>query len=101
MDFGDLKDDSKIQTKITSLHTSIEKIEKTLSLLTDSNIKDKLSLEEQTDHDLFMAYTLNTLFWMYLITKGIDPNTNEVKNQLKRVKDYMIKAKQVCVFFCI
>lgn len=99
MDFGDLKGDSKIQTKITNLHNSIEKIDNILSLLINSDAKEKLSLKEQTDYDLFMAYTLNTLYWIYLRTKGVDPNTNEVKNQLNRVKEYMIKAKQVLTFF--
>lgn len=95
MDFGDLKDDLNIQSKITSLHNSIQKIDNILSLLNDPKIKDQLTLKEKTDYDLFMAYTLNTLYWIYLRTKGIDPNANEVKNQLNRVKDYMIKAKQV------
>lgn len=98
MDFGDLKDDSKIQTKIASLHTSIENIENILTLLISSNIKEELSLKEKTDYDLFLAYTLNTLYWIYLRIRGIDPTTNEVKNQLNRVKEYMIKAKQVYSF---
>lgn len=98
MDFGDLKGDNKIQTKIQNLHESIVKIDKILELVATNkdNLKDKLTLKEKTDHDLFMAYMLNTLYWIYLRTKGVDPNKNEVKNQLNRVKDYMIKAKQVC-----
>lgn len=97
MNFGDLKSDQTIQTKLLNLHESIVKIDKILELAVPNNatIRDKLTLKEKTDYDLFMAYTLNTLYWLYLRTKGIDPNRDEVKNQLNRVKSYMIKAKQV------
>lgn len=95
MDFGDLKDDTQIQEKIQNLHTSINKIEKLLEPEVNSVILNKLSTKEKVDYDLFMTYTLNTLYWLYLRTKGVDPNKNDVKTQLNRVKDYMIKAKQV------
>lgn len=99
IDFGDLKDDINIQTKIQHLHESIVKIDKILELVTTNkdNLNGKLTLKEKTDCDLFIAYMLNTLYWIYLRTRGVDPNKNEVKNQLNRVKDYMIKAKQVLI----
>lgn len=101
MNFGDLKDDSDIQAKINNLHASLERMDKTLTLLFDSDIRDKLDLKLKTDYDLFVAYTLNTLYWIYLRTKGIDPNKNEVKNQLHRVKQYMIQAKQVLLILLL
>lgn len=95
MDFGDLKDDTKIQEKIVNLHKSVNKIENTLEQVLNLDIRENLSTKEKVDYDLFMTYTLNTLYWLYLRTKGVDPNKNDVKVQLNRVKDYMVKAKQV------
>ncbi|KAG5896069.1 hypothetical protein JTB14_006858 [Gonioctena quinquepunctata] len=41
-----------------------------------------------------LTYSLNTLYWLYLRTKNEDPNKSDVKNQLNRIKEYMMKAKQ-------
>lgn len=94
MDFGDLKDDKAIQEKLTNFSRSINKIEETLQSKLDPETYKKLSLQEKVNYDLFMTYALNTLFWIYLKTRGIDPYKNEVKNQLNRIKQHMVKAKE-------
>ncbi|XP_028145976.1 nuclear nucleic acid-binding protein C1D [Diabrotica virgifera virgifera] len=94
MDFGDLKNDVIIQEKLTNFHNSIEKIELMLEKLKSADVYEQLSLSEKVDYDLFLAYTLNTLYWLYLRTQNEDPNKNEVKSQLNRIKEYMVKAKQ-------
>lgn len=97
MDFGDLKNDEQIKSKITNVHNSIEKIKELLNLAYNKNISDQLDTMDKINYDLFLCYSLNTLYWMYLRTKGIDPNTHDIKNELNRIKEYMIKAKQVCI----
>nr|CAH7761888.1 unnamed protein product [Callosobruchus chinensis] len=94
MDFGDLSEDKEIQAKLQNFHENIQKIEEIINLAVTSDIYSNLSLKEKIDYDLFMAYALNTLYWLYLKTKNVDPNKNEIKNQLQRIKEYMIKAKQ-------
>ncbi|CAG9816288.1 unnamed protein product [Phaedon cochleariae] len=94
MDFGDLKDDLSIQQKLTNFNNSIGKIDQMLETLLKSDIYEKLSLKQKVDYDLFLAYNLNTLYWLYLRSKNEDPNKNDVKNQLNRIKEYMVKAKQ-------
>ncbi|XP_057661798.1 nuclear nucleic acid-binding protein C1D-like [Diorhabda carinulata] len=94
IDFGDLDNDKNIQEKLTNLHNSVEKIEIMLEKLRTADIYEQLSLKQKVDYDLFIAYTLNTLYWLYLRIKNEDPNKNDVKNQLNRVKEYMLKAKQ-------
>ncbi|XP_074028034.1 nuclear nucleic acid-binding protein C1D-like [Leptinotarsa decemlineata] len=94
MEFGDLKDDKVIQEKLTSFHESVEKIGDLINTLLNADIYDKLSLKEKVDYDLFLAYSLNTLYWLYLRTKNEDPSKSDVKNQLGRIKEYMKKAKQ-------
>ncbi|XP_044272470.1 nuclear nucleic acid-binding protein C1D-like [Tribolium madens] len=94
MDFGDLSEDKAIQAKLCNFHSSVEKIEIFLEMSSSPDIYAKLTMKETVDYDLFMAYTLNTLFWLYMKTRGEDPTKSEIKNQLNRVKQYMVKAKE-------
>lgn len=97
MDFEDLKDDKEIQLKIINFHSSVDNIEKMLDFALSDDIYEKLNTEDKVNYDLFMGYTLNTLFWLYLRTKGVDPNKSEIKNQLNRIRQYMVKAKEVSI----
>lgn len=104
-DFGDLKDDETIQNKLQNFHSSVEKIGKLLDIAFSNDLYDKMTVKEKVDYDLFVNYALNTLFWLYLRCKGEDPNSNDIKHQLTRIKEYMMKAKQVqhlifMVLFC-
>ncbi|XP_018575751.1 nuclear nucleic acid-binding protein C1D-like [Anoplophora glabripennis] len=94
MDFGDLKDDKAIQEKLTNFQSSVKKIIQMLQLALSSDVYEKLSIKEKVEYDLFQAYTLSTLYWIYLRNKNEDPNKNDIKNQLNRIKDCMVKAKQ-------
>ncbi|KAL3278422.1 hypothetical protein HHI36_013744 [Cryptolaemus montrouzieri] len=97
MDYGDLEMDDEIKEKVKNLHDSVDKIDEVLQIAFSENMKEtyeNLSLKEKVDYDLFIAYALNTLYWLYLRTKGEDPAKNEVKSQLTRVKEYMVKAKE-------
>lgn len=95
MDFGDLKDDKAFQTKLADLEDSIDKTKNVLDTVLNVEDISSLSARDRVTFDLFQCYCLNTLFWVYLRTKGIDPNKNEVKNELNRIKSYMVKAKEV------
>lgn len=95
MDYGDLKDDKDIQEKLGNLHKSVEKIEDMLKATLKPELYETMDLKQKVDYDLFMGYTLNTLFWLYMKTKGLDPGQSELKTQLNRIKQYMIQAKQV------
>lgn len=97
MDFEDLNDDVQIKEKITQVHDSVNKIKQILNLAYKSNVQEQLNTMDKVNYDLFLSYTLNTLYWIYLRTKGIDPNKSDIKNELNRVRDYMIKAKKVCI----
>ncbi|XP_022910094.2 nuclear nucleic acid-binding protein C1D [Onthophagus taurus] len=92
MDFEDLKDDPVIQEKLNNFHLSVNDLEELINkTLNDFNVED-LSIKDKINYDLFVAYLLNTCYWMYLRTKGLE--TEEVKLELGRIKEYMLKAKQ-------
>lgn len=99
MDFGDLNDDQKIQNKLTNFKNVVNKIQHTLDLALTLNNYDSLCTRDKVNYDLFLSYSLNTLFWLYLRTKGVDPNKNDVKNELSRIREYMLKAKEVSSCF--
>lgn len=72
MDFEDLNDDVQIKEKITQVHDSVNKIKQILNLAYKSNVQEQLNTMDKVNYDLFLSYTLNTLYWIYLRTKGID-----------------------------
>ncbi|ENN79721.1 nuclear nucleic acid-binding protein C1D-like [Dendroctonus ponderosae] len=93
MELKDLENDKAIKEKLSNLRNSVQKIKKILDTALEADTS-QFSLKDQVEFDLFLTYALNALYWMYLKTKGEDPNFHDVKNQLARVKDYMVKAKQ-------
>ncbi|XP_065069576.1 nuclear nucleic acid-binding protein C1D-like [Rhopilema esculentum] len=55
--------------------------------------KNKLSSIENAKLDLTTTYAINSLFWIYLVTQGINATDHQVKDELNRVKAYMSKIK--------
>lgn len=54
-----------------------------------------LSPLESARLHLMVAYTINTLFYMYLKTQGIAATNHPVMEELERVKTYIRKVKEV------
>lgn len=95
MDLGELLDDTQIKEKLVNLHSSIDQIEAIIQTGLDRFNYDELNEMDKINYDLFNSYALNILCWMYLRTKGQDPNKTSIKNELNRIKEYMLKAKVV------
>ncbi|XP_066535409.1 nuclear nucleic acid-binding protein C1D [Hoplias malabaricus] len=55
----------------------------------------KLDPLEQAKLDLMSAYTLNSLFWMYLVTQGVNPKEHGIKQELERIRTYMNRVKEI------
>ncbi|KAK3927542.1 Nuclear nucleic acid-binding protein C1D [Frankliniella fusca] len=92
---GELATDGSFKSIISKFHSSVDKIGETLELCCGRDVYADLSLEEKVEYDLFLSYSLNSLFWSYLRTQGVDPLNHSVKNELDRVRSYMTRAKQV------
>ena len=58
-----------------------------------AEIREKHGPKEAAEVQLALAYAVNALFFTYLKTQGIDPQTHPVKEELARVKGYMKKLK--------
>lgn len=64
-------------------------------LMTISKSDQKLDPLEQAKLDLMSVYALNSLFWMYLVTQGVNPKEHGIKQELERIRTYMNKVKEI------
>ncbi|KAL9647148.1 hypothetical protein ABK040_004864 [Willaertia magna] len=55
----------------------------------------KLDAESRAKVNLCCAYTVNTLFYMYLKTQGINPEDHPIKEEIARIQMYFNKLKGV------
>lgn len=94
-ELGELAKDEAFKSVINKFHMSVDKVGDALELCCGRDVYADLSPEEKVEYDLFLSYSLNSLFWSYLRTQGVDPLKHGVKNELDRVKSYMTRAKQV------
>ncbi|XP_028676328.1 nuclear nucleic acid-binding protein C1D isoform X2 [Erpetoichthys calabaricus] len=77
-----------------SLNTVDEMINTMISV-SRGELLCKLDPLEQAKLDLMSAYSLNSLFWIYLVTQGVNPKEHAVKQELERIRTYMNKIKEI------
>ncbi|XP_030413735.1 nuclear nucleic acid-binding protein C1D isoform X2 [Gopherus evgoodei] len=74
---------------------SVDDMLKTMMSVSRSELLEKLDPLEQAKLDLVSAYTLNSMFWVYLATQGINPKDHPVKQELERIRTYMNRVKEI------
>jgi exosome complex protein LRP1 len=88
----------ELVSSISKLQIQIDGVEKFLKMLCESDpdqVYNTLDAAGKAQHDLFVTYALNSLFWVYLRTKGRDAANHAVKSELGRVQEHMVRAKQL------
>lgn len=75
--------------------TSVKTILEQLMSMPRNDLLQKLDPLDQAKLDLMSAYTLNSLFWMYLVTQGINPREHGIKQELERIRTYMNRVKEI------
>lgn len=95
IDFGELSSDEDFTSRIRNFHSSVERVGDLLQSVCEKDVYDKLDIDDRVKYDLFLSYSLNSLFWLYLRTQGVDPSKHAVKSEIDRVREYNTKAKQV------
>ena len=82
---------------IAAFSRSVDDIEAHVRRLQRANLAELCKglgpLEAARIH-LMVAYTINTLFYMYLRTQGVSPADHPIQEELERVKAYIRKLKQ-------
>lgn len=82
---------SQLENSLNELETFLSRLDST----SYSALHENLTPLDQARFDLTAAYTLNSLMWAYLRTRGVDPKQTQLKSELDRVKSYMDKLKSV------
>ncbi|XP_070697228.1 LOW QUALITY PROTEIN: nuclear nucleic acid-binding protein C1D [Pempheris klunzingeri] len=88
----------EIDEQLTGFDSSVSSvkamIEKLMSM-SRNDLLQKLDPLDQAKLDLMSAYTLNSLFWMYLLTQGVNPREHGIKQELERIRTYMNRVKDI------
>ena len=56
---------------------------------------EKISSVDKAKLDCLSAFAVNSLVWVWMRTKGVNPKETEVKAELDRVKKTMAKLKEI------
>ncbi|KAJ1728622.1 hypothetical protein LPJ61_003937 [Coemansia biformis] len=59
-----------------------------------SDILPKLSPLQRCELEALVAYSIHTLFWIYLKVNGVPPKEHPVMGELQRVQRYMEKINR-------
>ncbi|KAJ3438462.1 nuclear nucleic acid-binding protein c1d [Anaeramoeba flamelloides] len=88
----------EILESLQNFESSLDECEKTLQPILKhslTEISSTLNPLEQAKLNMSLAYTINSLYFMYLKTQGIDPKNHPVKKEIERVKMYIKKIKDI------
>lgn len=83
---------------VKNFHESISHVEsalKPLLCVPYNNLVNKLEPLAKARIDLMIAYTVNSMYWMYLNTQGENAKDHQVKEELERIRKYMNKVKEI------
>ncbi|KAM9078924.1 nuclear nucleic acid-binding protein C1D-like [Megaptera novaeangliae] len=74
---------------------AVDEMLKTMMPVSRNELLQKLDPLEQAKVDLVSAYTLNSMFWVYLATQGVNPKEHPVKQELERIRVYTNRVKEI------
>jgi len=83
---------------VKNFHGSLGDLKAKLDLMLSqprTELYEKLDPMGKAKMDLVSAYAINSLFWMLLKTMGENPGAADVKKELDRVKEAMMRCKEI------
>eukprot|EP00040_Diaphanoeca_grandis_P038982 m.257867 g.257867 ORF g.257867 m.257867 type:complete len:177 (+) comp35795_c0_seq1:180-710(+) len=90
----DLSDE--VEPALAAIDAAVTEVENKITPLLNTPL-NKLRLQlppiDAAKLDISLAYTLNSLFWMYLCAQGESPKDHPVKEELDRIRQYMTRVK--------
>ncbi|KAM9411329.1 nuclear nucleic acid-binding protein C1D-like isoform 1-T1 [Salvelinus alpinus] len=89
---------TEIEEQLTGFESSVGAVNnmvQTVIAMPRNELVQRLNPLEQAKLDLMSAYSLNSLFWMYLVTQGINPKEHGIKQELERIRMYMNRVKEI------
>jgi exosome complex protein LRP1 len=89
---------SSLKQPIRDLHESLADLKQCLHTF-NTNYKTIQSLAtdplSKAKIELTTAYAMNSLFWIYLTTKGVNPQEQPIKDEISRLKSYAQRVQQI------
>lgn len=79
MDFGELKNDVNFKTKVNNLKGALDNISQSIDEACNFQNYDELSTDEKVKFDLYLSYSINSLFWTLCKLQAVDPNSVSIK----------------------
>ncbi|EGG19199.1 hypothetical protein DFA_02447 [Cavenderia fasciculata] len=89
---------SELEDDINKFEGILDKIEGQLSPFFNHTLKDHqqhLTPLQSAKLNILVAYSLNSLFFMYLQTQGVSPHNHKVKPELDRIRHYITKLQSL------
>ena len=84
---------------LEDLRTQLSQLEDALAPMLEGgqdaikDVRERHGPEKAAETQLALGYAVNALFFVYLKTQGVDPQTHPVKEELARIREYMKKLK--------
>uniref|UniRef100_A0A1A9VBX6 Nuclear nucleic acid-binding protein C1D n=1 Tax=Glossina austeni TaxID=7395 RepID=A0A1A9VBX6_GLOAU len=94
-DYCELDNDEKLIKIIENFDKSLDKIEKSLLAAVQFENYEHLATEDKVKFDNYVAYCTNSLFWMHVKLQGEDPNKHAIKGELARVRQTILRDKEI------
>ncbi|XP_076812895.1 nuclear nucleic acid-binding protein C1D-like [Clavelina lepadiformis] len=79
------------------LASAVESAENELQLVFNKERRELVETAKPLDIaqlDLVTAYAINSFYWAYLIADGVDPKNHPLKQELNRIRTYMMKVEE-------
>lgn len=74
IDFGELKNDTNLVSRVENVRDAIETINQHVDKLLELKYED-LTPEDKVEYDIFMVYAINSLYFMHLKIIGDNSQT--------------------------
>ncbi|KAL3874273.1 hypothetical protein ACJMK2_037313 [Sinanodonta woodiana] len=88
----------EVKQKIANLDKILSEVEERLKPFLDTPYNEliaELNPLDKAKADLVAAYSINSLFWMYLNICGVNPKDHGIKQELDRIRSYMNRVKEI------
>ncbi|XP_050099066.1 nuclear nucleic acid-binding protein C1D [Anopheles aquasalis] len=94
--YGVLCNDVAFIRKDETLKKTIEKIGKCLKdVCEDYDKYHHFSIEEKVWYDTYIAYSVNSLFWIHRKLTGKTEDNDEIMHELVKVRSAMVRLKEI------
>ncbi|KAJ2665185.1 hypothetical protein IWW48_000452 [Coemansia sp. RSA 1200] len=92
--------EERLQKQADQFGLAVENVHRALGPILNQpldQIVAKLTAIQRCELEALVAYSINTLFWIYLKVNGVPPKEHPVINELQRVQRYIAKINKTKV----